>query len=79
MPTNKVQKKVVAPWTEANMKFAIAALQANPALTKRGVAKQYGVAEATLRRRLKLTSELKPPCRKPAFDQDVEDYHSMLY
>ena len=47
--SNKVKKLVTNSWTEDTIKTAIHKLQSVPATSIRGVAKEFGASECTLR------------------------------
>ena len=73
--SNKVKKLVTNAWTEDTIKAAIHKLQSVPGTSIRGVAKEFGVSECTLRFRLKKANkgeELKKAGRKCVFSKEVE-------
>ena len=55
--SRKVQKKVVNAWTEEQLQDALHEIDSVPSTTIRGVAKRYGIHEATIRFRLKKRRE----------------------
>ena len=74
MPSNKVVKKVISPWTEDDMQSAMH-LRRSSTLSTRAIAKQFNVDEATLRRRVKKETAgvaLKKAGRKAALSEDTE-------
>ena len=73
--SRKVAKKVANAWTEEDLLNAIHALDSVPGSTIRGVAKQFGVGESTIRFRLSKRKEgkaLGKAGRKCVFSENVE-------
>ena len=73
--SRKVKSKILNVWTETDIQEALHELQSVSSSTIRGVAKKYGVHEATLRFRLKKINNkeiLKKSGRKCVLSDDAE-------
>ena len=73
--TRKDARSVQNVWTEATMNAAIHKLQSVPGSTIKGVAKEYGLSECTVRFQLKKINEgksLEKSGKKCIFDKETE-------
>ena len=73
--SKKVAKKIKNAWTEEDLVNALHKFDSVPGTTIRGVAKEFGVGESTIRFRLqkrKKGETLGKSGRKCVFDQKIE-------